>query len=91
MLFGKCETGLTFVNNNFRLYPNPNNGHFEVESQEKIESIVLYNIQGQTVRSFNRINSKHFTINESIINRGIYFVNISTHKESIIEKVFINK
>ena len=85
------NTGIAALNNNFRLYPNPNNGHFEVESQEKIESIVLYNIQGQTVRSFNRINSKHFTINESIINRGIYFVNISTHKESIIEKVFINK
>ena len=85
------NTGIVGLNNNFRLYPNPNNGQFVVECQEKIESIVLYNIQGQIVKSFSRVNSKQFTINESMIEKGVYFINISTQNESIIEQVIINK
>jgi len=85
------NTGIVGLNNNFRLYPNPNNGQFVIECQEKIESIILYNIQGQIVRSFTRINSKQFTINESFNEKGIFFVNISTENKSFIEKVVINK
>ena len=85
------NTGIVGLNNNFRLYPNPNNGQFVIECQEKIESIILYNIQGQIVRSFTRINSKQFTINESFNEKGIFFVNISTQNKSFIEKVVINK
>ncbi|MBL6594374.1 MAG: choice-of-anchor I family protein [Flavobacteriales bacterium] len=85
------NTGIVGLNNNFRLYPNPNNGQFVIECQEKIKSIILYNIQGQIVRSFTRINSKQFTINESFNEKGIFFVNISTQDKSFIEKVVINK
>ena len=85
------NTGIVGLNNNFSLYPNPNNGQFVIECQEKIESIILYNIQGQIIRSFTRINSKQFTINESFNEKGIYFVNISTQNKSSIEKVVINK
>ena len=85
------NTGIVGLNNNFKLYPNPNNGQFVVECQEKIESIVLYNIQGQIVKSFSRIDSKQFTINESFNEKGIFFVNISTQNKSFIEKVVINK
>ena len=85
------NTGIVGLNNNFSLYPNPNNGQFIIECQEKIESIILYNIQGQIIRSFTRINSKQFTINESFNEKGIYFVNISTQNKSSIEKVVINK
>ncbi|MFL2589774.1 MAG: T9SS type A sorting domain-containing protein, partial [Parvicellaceae bacterium] len=84
------NTGIVSLNNNFKLYPNPNNGQFVIECQEKIESIILYNIQGQIVRSFTRINSKQFTINESFNEKGIFFVNISTQNKSFIEKVVIN-
>ncbi|MAT67099.1 MAG: hypothetical protein CL830_01705 [Crocinitomicaceae bacterium] len=84
------NTGIVGLNNNFKLYPNPNNGQFVIECQEKIESIILYNIQGKIVRSFTRINSKQFTINESFNEKGIFFVNISTQNKSFIEKVVIN-
>ncbi len=85
------NTGIVGLNNNFRLYPNPNNGNFMVKCQEKIESIKLYNNLGQIVKSFSRVNSKQFTINETMIEKGVYFVNISTQNESIIRQVIINK
>ena len=84
------NTGIVGLNNYFKLYPNPNSGYFMVECHEKIESIKLYNNLGQIVKSFSKVNSNQFTINETMIEKGVYFVNVSTQNESIIGQVIIN-
>ena len=62
-----------------------------VECQEKIKSFILYNIQGQIVKSFSRIDSKQFTINETMIEKGVYFVHISAQNETIIKQIVITE
>lgn len=59
--------------NKIDIYPNPTDSIFTLESQQPIEKVELYSMQGQLIRSF----TKQETYDVSDISKGLYFVKIS--------------
>lgn len=57
----------------FTVYPNPSNGMITIESDENIEEIVIYSLQGQVV-----IKSNISKIDISNLSNGIYLMEIKT-------------
>lgn len=60
------------------IYPNPNSGIFSIVSEEKLEQIEIYNLQGE------KVFEKHFSTPvkqeelESSLNTGVYVLQIKT-------------
>ena len=93
-------TNLTLVTNenkfeNFALYPNPNNGSFNIQLQgdlnNKIE-IEVNDISGRQI--FNKSFESKSIFNENInldkIASGIYLVNIKNGKKTETRKIIVN-
>lgn len=59
------------------LHPNPTKGFVNFNLNEKIESIVLFNLAGQQI-STKQVNSKEFVLDISNLSNGIYIVRLNT-------------
>ena len=78
---------------NFNVYPNPNNGIFNISISNSVENqtIEIKNIIGQIVYSETASNSSVNTIDLSDLDKGVYTVSlvsesgISTAKKIIIQ------
>jgi hypothetical protein len=72
-------------------YPNPGNGHFEIFSEINGDvNFEIYNSTGKTVSAFSqRMNKGNNVTDLSFLNCGIYFVNITSARRSVTEKIFI--
>ncbi len=70
-----------FSQENIALYPNPANTMVQVtiqNTEETIESIVLFDMLGKEIKKVNAISAQHTAIDVSGIAKGIYLVEIST-------------
>lgn len=79
----------------FNLYPNPNNGEFNITLSEntKPTSLIVYNIVGKVVHSekLNDPSSNEFkTIKLYDLDSGIYFVQLSSDSKTFTRKIVIN-
>lgn len=89
------NTGMnTSVNNaileEIRLYPNPTSSQVFVESDEEIESIILFSITGSGVPiDFNSKGSGAFSFDVSKMASGTYFFQITTASTTLVEKVVV--
>ena len=74
----------------FNLYPNPNNGEFIIvlENVAAKNTIVVYNLLGKQVASFQTLNS---TTNVNLSNqpKGTYLVKVITGEQVFTEKVVV--
>lgn len=73
---GECEDILGVENHElsqFTAYPNPTTGILTIESQEKIESVQVYNLLGQQVMS-QPIGTSNTQIDLSGLQRGVYLL-----------------
>jgi hypothetical protein len=61
------------LNSNYTIYPNPAKTHFKIDSKIAINSIVIYDILGKTIRTFQ--SSESYDI--SGLDRGLYFVRVN--------------
>lgn len=75
------------------LYPNPTQDllTIKLESDAKMESIVVYNILGQMVKSEKVKNEKEHSISLSNLSNGLYQVKIVTNKGNVTQKVDLVK
>ena len=66
------------TNNNLKIYPNPTTRYLEVENNEIIEFIRIYNVTSQLVfeEKFNRFST---TLDVSEFSSGIYVIEIQTN------------
>lgn len=64
-----------FVKNNFQLYPNPVTEMFTINSQQNIETINIYNLQGKLVKSYAQPQENYSVVE---LAKGIYLVEIQT-------------
>ena len=82
-------SNLFYFKNKIKIYPNPSTGPFQIECENDAE-FKIYNLWGDEL---NYINSK--TINKSNhfdlsgFAKGVYFIQIKTEREIIIEKILI--
>lgn len=77
----------TLKNSELSVYPNPSNAVLKIENTENIESIRIYNLSGQLVKSFTNINQKQIKLNTSLFAPGVYTIEIQSDqlvKERII-------
>ena len=75
--------------NNFNIYPNPNNGVFNIETTSNNSNIKITDISGKVV--FNNSTNKSFnTIDLSSVKSGIYFIEVSNNEGRSIKKIIIN-
>lgn len=70
-----------FSTKNFNIYPNPNNGTFNISSSSKIEAIMVYDVLGKVIYLNSHINENHATIQLENIEKGIYFTVIKNDNQ----------
>jgi hypothetical protein len=87
-------TTITSTNfeNNFKIYPNPNNGLFVIELNElNSYNVALYNSLGQKVQE-ERISGNNMSqINCQALPEGLYFIMLSSAEQTIFQKMIIKK
>ena len=71
---------------NLKVYPNPSNGVFNIQANERIAEVQVIDILGQVVYSAP-VNAQNHVIDIDDMRSGIYFVQINTQAGKIIEKI----
>ncbi len=72
------------------VYPNPNDGNFNLnlsEIDEQIQNIEILNISGQVVLQLGNTRLNTVQVDASNLESGIYFVKIETITQQIVEKI----
>ena len=77
-------------NNNFVLYPNPNNGSFTIKSEVDAQ-ILLVNQLGQTIKKFEVASGIEQKMTIDNLNEGIYYLTSTTNNIKINKKLIISK
>jgi len=82
----ECILGIEENNNfSFTIYPNPTQNTFFIETQQPIETVKIYNLQGQLVTEVST-NS----IDVSQLSAGLYFVKVTVGGKSETKKFVKN-
>jgi len=68
------------------IYPNPSNNHINIETQDLVKNVAIYNLQGVRVKETTKINA----IDVSNLSAGLYFVEVSTEKGRSVQKLIKN-
>lgn len=63
--------------NEVKLYPNPNNGHFTISQDEAIGKIIITDALGKIVKEINAETSFSQEINVEGVQSGLYFLKTS--------------
>lgn len=84
-----------FVENNFLIYPNPNNGTFMIELKEALNdySIQVFDTSGRVIVDNEYIQNSSLSQTIKLDNSlaGIYFITIKTAEGGVINKKIIVK
>ncbi|MBL1143634.1 MAG: T9SS type A sorting domain-containing protein [Bacteroidetes bacterium] len=67
------------------LYPNPSNGIINISNSENIESIRIYNLQGQLIKKL-KSRQKQFELPEQT---GMYIIQVEDEKGNVITKKIV--
>ena len=82
-------------NNVFKLYPNPNNGNFQLfisELKGKNAQISVFDLMGRTVYTQNlQVSNGLETALQLDLASGVYFVQVSTERDNLKKKLVIEK
>jgi len=79
--------GVSDIENNVSVYPNPATTFVMVEANSQIRSIEITNYMGQVVSAVKDVETTQTRIETSSLSAGVYFVEVET--EAGIEKVRI--
>ena len=73
------------------VYPNPTKGDVYITTQgEKINSLSLYNINGQLLLKNENLKTTSEKINLSAFSKGVYVIKIITNKNVYSKKIIVN-
>ncbi|MES2811806.1 MAG: endonuclease [Bacteroidota bacterium] len=79
----------TFTENNFKIYPNPSQGKFNIDFEDYGSySVEIFSTIGQKVFELKESNKQNIEVNH--LQKGIYLVKITKDSKSIIKKIIIN-
>ena len=75
--------------NNVSIYPNPTNDNLHIETEADIEEIIIFDVYGRRQDVSYQLSAVN-SIDVSKLNSGVYFINIKTANENIVNR-FIKK
>ena len=82
----ECELGIEDYNLiNFTIYPNPVQDILNIESQQPIEAVKIYNLHGQLIKVDSFMN-----VDISQLNTGLYFVQVIIEGKTVTKKFIKN-
>jgi hypothetical protein len=78
----------------FEVYPNPNNGRFNLRllnNEVRITDVSLYDPSGRLMWNYQdgMLNNEKISINTNTISKGIYFLKIMTNEGLVTKKVMV--
>lgn len=73
--------------NSIKLYPNPVNDRLFIKSDNRIDSITIYNVNGQIIKQKEAFSNG---LDVSALNAGLYFINIKSDNGESIKKFIKN-
>jgi Secretion system C-terminal sorting domain/GEVED domain len=77
---------------NVKLYPNPNSGKFKIESlNHKMDAIIIYDQLGRKVYENKNINDVNASLDLSIVQPGVYNVEILINDKRINKQLVISR
>lgn len=74
-------------NNSVKIFPNPTKKYVNINSDELISKIEIYNLNGQLIEKIPLNNKKYLL---DIKQKGIYLVSIFTNNEIITKKIVVD-
>ena len=79
------EDIIEFVENGFKMYPNPATSHINIKSDKSGKADVsIYDMTGRLVKNISVSDISNATVNVSDIEKGIYLINIDGKKEKVV-------
>ncbi len=69
--------GIKELENDLFMYPNPTSDLIQIQSGEKIESIVLYNLNGTEILN-EMVNNQTYILDLSNFSSGLYLIHVET-------------
>ncbi|MCF8247674.1 MAG: T9SS type A sorting domain-containing protein [Saprospiraceae bacterium] len=88
-----CISNLSSVNEKqvlaIRAYPNPSTGLFSITENPLVKKIVVFNLLGRQVRSFEHTNGKRYDISGAP--DGLYLVSMQDANGEVLKTVRITK
>ena len=91
--FSLLSTNDVSFDNSFEIYPNPNNGSFNVKltSTSNNISVKVYDVRGRSV--FNKAYSNSGAFNENInignVQSGLYLLNVNDGGRTVTKKIIV--
>ena len=74
-----------------KLFPNPSNEKFNIESTIGMSHITVTNLTGATILDINLNNQSRLTVSTLDLSNGVYFVRVFTNKGNLVKKMIIQK
>ena len=72
-----------------RVYPNPTDDDFSVRGDVDFDEVVVYNIIGKKVKTYNRTASNKYSLRD--MPDGMYFISIVDQNSGVLKTLRINK
>lgn len=69
--------------NHFQIFPNPNNGEFEIKGLKE-ETIFISNELGQLISTKNLTQENNYSVKLSDLQSGIYFVGSKFYRQKVV-------
>lgn len=80
------------INNEIIIYPNPSSEIISIRSQNNINSITIYSIDGRSIITYtNPLTTNEFIINVHNISVGLYTLKVSTDNGNFSKKILIRR
>jgi hypothetical protein len=73
-------------NPSLKIFPNPSSGKVYIECSERINEIIIVNCQGSLIK---KIKPKKSSIDFDLNNSGLYFIQIHTKGNIMVEKLIV--
>ncbi len=81
--------GNSFTKSSFLLYPSPSDGKINIQHEEKIQEIQIFDLTGKRIFQ-QKFNSNAVNLEVNDIPNGIYIVYIKTETQTLKQKIIIN-
>jgi uncharacterized repeat protein (TIGR01451 family) len=87
-LFSETAGVDELVDETIQLYPNPSDNQIFVRSENNIEQVSLYDLNGMLMRTVSP-NAKNTSINVSDLKSGIYIATVQTNQSIVTKRLIV--